>query len=365
MQLSQKADTSGWNRRDSPMSTRWLAAFLALALAACGGGSEDASAPGRAGGALQGAGATFPAPLYTRWAADYRASEGVSVNYQAIGSGGGVKQIKEGTVDFGASDKPLTLEEQQSAGLVQFPTVLGGVVPVLNVPNVEAGKLRLTGELLADVFRGVITKWNDPRLAAANPGVALPNLPITVVHRSDGSGTTFLFTTYLAGKSPAWKASPGAGDTLAWPVGIGGKGNDGVAAYVKQTPGSIGNVEYSYAKQNSMPVAVMQNRDGQFVAAEPASFAAAAAGADWNAAPGFNLLLLDEPGAQAWPITGATFILVRKTGDAGKNAQTTRFFDWAFNNGDAAAGELAYVPLPSPVKDLVRAAWAKELAPAN
>jgi phosphate transport system substrate-binding protein len=347
------------------MSRRWIAAFFALALAACGGGSENAAAPKGGGSALQGAGATFPAPLYTRWAADYRTGVGVSVNYQAIGSGGGVKQIKEGTVDFGASDKPLSGEELQAASLVQFPTVLGGVVPIVNLPNVQSGQLKLTGELLADVFRGTVTKWNDPRLAAANPGVALPNLPITVVHRSDGSGTTFLFTTYLAAKSSTWKASPGAGDTLAWPVGIGGKGNDGVAAYVKQTPGAIGYVEYSYARQNNMATASLQNRDGQFAAPEPANFAAAAAGADWSAAPGFYVLLIDQPGANTWPISGATFILVRKGGDAAKNAQTTKFFDWAFANGDAAANDLGYVPLPANVKDLVRAAWAKELAAAS
>lgn len=350
------------------MTKTWIAAALALALAACGGPSEQqASAPAAngAGAALQGAGATFPAPLYAQWSAAYNAATGVQINYQAIGSGGGIKQIKEGTVDFGATDKPLTAEDLQAAGLTQFPTVLGGVVPVINLPGIAAGQVRLTGELLADIYQGKIARWNDPRLTAANPGVALPNLPISVIHRSDGSGTTFLFTTYLAAKSAAWKASPGAGDALEWPAGMGGKGNDGVAAYVKQTPGSIGYVEYSYARANNMAHAMMQNADGAFVAPTPAAFAAAAAKADWAAAPGFYLLLLDQPGAEAWPITGATFILVHKSRDAAKAAQTVKFFEWGYANGDAGADKLGYVPLPAAVKDLVKASLAKELAPAQ
>ena len=337
-----------------------LAAALALLLAACGGGGEDqAKGPSTAatGGTLQGAGATFPAPLYNRWATDYRDKAGIQVNYQAIGSGGGIRQITEGTVDFGATDRPLSAEELEKGGLMQFPTVLGGVVPVVNVPGVQPGQLRLTGELLASIFRGDIKSWSDPRLAPAAGGARLPNLPITVVHRSDGSGTTFLFTTYLAMKSPAWKASPGAGDALAWPVGLGGKGNDGVAAYVKQTLGSIGYVEFTYAKQNNMSHVLMQNRDGAFVAPEPASFAAAAAGADWSTAPGFNLLLLDQAGPTTWPITGATFILVHRTRDAGKLQRVKDFFDWTFTNGDAAADTLGYVALPAPVKALVHTSW--------
>jgi phosphate transport system substrate-binding protein len=348
------------------MTKTWIAAALALALAACGGGSEQAAAPTTGGGAaaLQGAGATFPAPLYAQWSTAYNAATATQVNYQAIGSGGGIKQIKEGTVDFGATDKPLTAEELQAAGLVQFPTVLGGVVPVINVPGLAPGQVRLTGELLADIYQGTIARWSDPRLAAINPGVALPNLPISVIHRSDGSGTTFLFTTYLAAKSPAWKASPGAGDALQWPAGLGGKGNDGVAAYVKQTPGSIGYVEYSYARRNGMTHVLMQNRDGAFVAPTPPAFAAAAAKADWSAAPGFYLLLLDQPGADAWPITGATFILVHKTRSPAKTAQAVKFFDWGYANGDASADELGYVPLPAPVKALVKTTLARELAPA-
>ena len=347
------------------MLKTWMAAALALTLAACGGGEEGA-APTGAAGALQGAGATFPAPVYTRWANDYRVGGGIQVNYQAIGSGGGIRQITEGTVDFGGTDKPLKAEELQAAGLVQFPTVLGGVVPVVNVPGITPGQMKLTGELLADIYQGEVARWNDARLIALNPGVALPNLPITVVHRSDGSGTTFLFTTYLAAKSPAWAASPGAGDALQWPAGLGGKGNDGVAAYVKQTIGSIGYVEYTYARENDMSHTLMQNLDGQFVAPTPANFAAAAAGADWAAAPGFYLLLLDQAGPQSWPITGATFILVHKTRNPAKAAEVTKFFEWAFTAGDTSADELGYVALPAPVKTLVRDAWSKELsAPAS
>jgi phosphate transport system substrate-binding protein len=350
------------------MTKTWIAAALALVLAACGGPAEQAAAPEAntgGGAALQGAGATFPAPLYAQWSQAYNAATGTQINYQPIGSGGGIKQIKEGTVDFGATDKPLKAEELQAEGLIQFPTVLGGVVPVVNVPGIAAGQLRLSGELLADIYQGKIAKWNDARLTAANPGLALPNLPISVIHRSDGSGTTFLFTTYLAGKSAAWKASPGAGDALQWPAGLGGKGNDGVAAYVKQTPGSIGYVEYSYARANSMAHALMQNADGAFVAPTPAAFAAAAAKADWAAAPGFYLLLLDQPGAEAWPITGATFILVHKTRDPAKAAQAVKFFEWGYANGDASADKLGYVPLPVAVKDLVKTSLATALAPAK
>jgi phosphate transport system substrate-binding protein len=340
-------------------------AVLALAgfLAACGGSDQQASAP-PSGAALNGAGATFPAPLYARWAGDFRAQTGVAVNYQPIGSGGGIKQITAGTVDFGGTDKPLDAAALAAAGLVQFPAVLGGVVPVVNVPGLAPGQLRLTGPLLADIFRGEVKNWSDPRLASAAGGARLPNLPITVVHRSDASGTTFLFSSYLALKSPGWKNGPGASDALEWPVGIGGKGNDGVAAFVRQTPGAIGYVEYAFAKQTSLAHALLQNRAGQFASPTPDAFGAAAAGADWSAAPGFNLLLLDEPGAAAWPITGATFILVHKTRAPAKAAQTVRFFDWAFTKGDPAAADLGYVALPAELKALVRAAWKSELGAA-
>jgi phosphate transport system substrate-binding protein len=336
-----------------------LIASLALLLAACGSGEQGAAqkAAAPAGGGLTGAGATFPAPLYSQWATAFQADGGAPVNYQPIGSGGGVKQIKAGTVLFGATDRPLSATELSEAGLVQFPTVLGGVAPVVNVPGLAAGELKLSGQLLADIFQGKIARWNDPRLAAAAPR-PLPNLPITVVHRSDGSGTTFVFTSYLSLKSADWKSALGAGEALEWPGGIGGKGNDGVAAYVKQTPGAIGYVEHAYAKQNAMADVQLQNAAGQFVGPDAAGFAAAAAAADWAATPGYGILLLDEPGQGAWPITAATFILVHKTAAA---REAIKFFEWAYAKGDASASGLGYTPLPAPLKDLVRATWAKEL----
>ena len=324
-----------------------------------------------AGGAVQaadlsGAGATFPAPVYAKWAEAYKAQTGVGLNYQAIGSGGGIKQIKAKTVDFGASDKPLKLEELNTAGLYQFPTVMGGVVPVMNLPGIKPGQVHLTGALLASIYLGDIKKWNDPQIAALNKGAALPNLPITVVHRSDGSGTSFLFTSYLSMKSPAWAGKVGASDSVEWPTGLGGKDNDGVAAFVKQTIGSIGYVEYAYAKQNHATYALVQNRAGQFPAPEAANFAAAAAGANWAKAPGNYLLLLDQRGPQAWPITGATFILVYKSqANAAAGAGVLKFFDWAYNSGDAAAASLDYVALPPAVKALVRKQWASQIVAAG
>ncbi|MBS0334435.1 MAG: phosphate ABC transporter substrate-binding protein PstS [Proteobacteria bacterium] len=313
---------------------------------------------------ISGAGATFPAPVYAKWNEAYKAATGSQVNYQAIGSGGGIKQIEASTVDFGASDKPLSLQDQQANGLVMFPTVIGGIVPVLNLPGFKPGQLKLTGAQLADIYRGVIKKWDDPLLARTNPGVKLPNLPITVVHRSDGSGTTFLFTSYLSLEAPHWKSDVGANDSVQWPVGLGGKGNDGVAAFVKQTPGSIGYVEYAYAKQNAMTYALMQDKAGQFIAPTAVNFKNAAANAKWTAAPGFYLLLLDQPGANAWPITGATFILVHeKQANAAKGADVLKFFDWAYKNGDGAAEQLDYVPLPANVKDLIRKSWSKIVGP--
>jgi phosphate transport system substrate-binding protein len=313
---------------------------------------------------LSGAGATFPAPVYAKWAEAYKVQTGNALNYQAIGSGGGIKQIIANTVDFGASDKPLKPEALAADHLQQFPTVIGGVVPVVNLPGVRAGQIRITGQILADIYRGVRKKWNDPVIASFNPGVRLPNLPITVVHRSDGSGTTFLFTSYLSSQAPHWASGPGANDSVAWPVGIGGKGNDGVAAFVKQTPGAIGYVEYAYAKQNHMTYTVMQNKSGRWVAPTAEAFAAAAAGAKWSAAPGYYLLLLDQPGANSWPITGATFILMHTQQS---NAQTGHdvlaFFDWAYKNGNPAASTLDYVPLPDTVKALVRKSWLKVVGP--
>ena len=307
---------------------------------------------------LSGAGATFPAPVYAKWAEMYKGSTGVGLNYQAIGSGGGIKQIKAKTVDFGASDKPLKVEDLAAAGLYQFPTVVGGIVPIVNLPGVAAGQLKLTGPLLAAIFYGQLTRWDDPNIVKLNPGVKLPAMPITVVHRSDGSGTSFLFTSYLSMKSPAWSGKVGASDSVQWPVGLGGKGNDGVSAFVKQTTGSIGYVEYAYAKQNNATYALVQNKAGKFPMPVAANFAAAAAGAKWAAAPGNYLLLLDQPGATSWPLTGATFILVYKEqASADTGASVLRFFDWAYKNGDAAASSLDYVPLPMPVKNLMRKQW--------
>ncbi|RAK52540.1 phosphate ABC transporter substrate-binding protein PstS [Phenylobacterium deserti] len=339
-----------------------------LLLAGCNKPAGDAKAggqgPAAASASISGAGATFPAPLYARWAETYRASSGLTLNYQAIGSGGGVKQIQAKTVDFGASDKPMKPEDLDKAGLYQFPTVMGGVVPVVNLPGVQPGQLKLSGPVLADIYLGQIKSWRAPQIAALNPGVNLPNLPITVVHRSDGSGTSFLFTTYLAGKSPAWAQRVGASDAVEWPAGIGGKGNDGVAAFVKQTGGAIGYVEFAYATQNKLTFTQLQNRDGAFVSPTAAAFAAAAAGADWANAPGNYLLLIDQAGGASWPITGATFILVhRQQADAAKGRAVLSFFDWAYKNGDQGAAQLDYVPLPAAVKDLVRSQWANVKGP--
>ena len=315
-------------------------------------------------GNISGAGATFPAPVYAKWAESYKAQTGAALNYQAIGSGGGKKQIIANTVDFGASDKPMKPDELAANGLQQFPTVIGGVVPVMNLPGIKAGEIHLTSKVLADIYLGLIKTWDDPVLASWNKGVKLPHMPITVVHRSDGSGTSFLFTSYLSMGDELWAKGPGGNDAVNWPVGIGGKGNDGVAAFVKQTPGAIGYVEYAYAKQNSMDYAVMQNKAGKWVAPTAANFAAAAAGAKWNAAPGFYLLLLDQPGANAWPITGATFILMHsKQSNAQNGHDVLAFFDWAYKSGDAAAASLDYVTLPAPVKALVRKSWSTIVGP--
>ena len=315
---------------------------------------------------LTGAGATFPAQIYSSWAQTYHAQTGTAVNYQAIGSGGGIKQIKAKTVDFGASDKPLKPEDLNAAGLFQFPTVVGGVVPVMNLPGIRPGQIKLTGALLADIYLGAVNKWNDPRIKALNPTLPLPGLPITVVHRSDGSGTSFLFTTYLSMKSPAWASRVGGTDAPPWPTGLGGKGNDGVAAFVRQTIGSIGYVEYAYAKQNHMTYALMQTKQGAFVPPDANNFAAAASHGDWSKAPGFYLLLLDQPGAASWPITGATFILVYKQqANPATGAEVLKFFDWAYKGGDAAAASLDYVALPAPVKAMVRRAWTMNIKGPN
>ncbi len=340
-----------------------ITACAALALVSC---SAPESAPSAAAADISGAGATFPAPVYAKWAETYRAETKIGLNYQAIGSGGGIKQIKANTVAFGATDKPLKPEELDAAGLYQFPMVMGGVTPIVNLPGMEPGKIRLDGPVLADIYLGTIKRWNDPRIAALNPGLSFPNLPITIVHRSDGSGTSFQFTSYLALKSPTWASKVGANDAVQWPTGIGGKGNDGVSAFVKQTIGSIGYVEYAFAKQNNATHVLLQNKDGQFPQPSAASFAAAANGADWVNAPGNYLLLLDQPGAEAWPITAATFILVhKKQANPNSGRDLLSFFDWAYKNGDAAAAGLDYVPMPAAVKTRVRAQWAGVTGPNN
>jgi phosphate transport system substrate-binding protein len=311
---------------------------------------------------ISGAGATFPAPVYGKWAEAYKAQTGIGLNYQSIGSGGGIKQIEAKTVNFGASDKPLKPDVLAANGLFQFPTVVGGVVPVMNLPGIKPGQVKLTGAILGDIYLGAITKWNDPRIAGLNKGVPLPNLPITVVHRSDGSGTSFIFTSYLSLVNPTWQSKVGASDSVAWPSGLGGKGNEGVAAFTKQTIGAIGYVEFAYALKNHMTYALMQNKQGLFVAPTAANFAAAGGHGDWSKAPGFYLLLLNQPGATSWPITGATFILVyRQQTNAADGAAVLKFFDWAYKNGDSLAASLDYVPFPANVKAMVRQAWAANI----
>jgi len=307
---------------------------------------------------ITGAGATFPYPVYAKWAQAYKAKTDIGMNYQSIGSGGGIKQIKAKTVDFGASDKPLKPAELDSAGLLQFPTVMGGVVPVVNLEGIGAGQVKLSGDVLAKIYLGEITKWNDPQIVALNKGVNLPDKEITVVHRSDGSGTTFIYTNYLCKVSSTWKSKIGNDSAVAWPTGVGGKGNEGVASYVQRISGAIGYVEYAYALQNKMAYAQLQNHDGKFVKPEAKNFQAAAAGADWKNAPGFYMILTDEPGQDSWPITGATFILMHKTQkDAAAAKRVLQFFDWAYQNGDAMATGLDYIPMPDSVVNLIHQEW--------
>ena len=308
---------------------------------------------------ITGAGATFIYPLLSKWSADYNKATGHKVNYQSIGSGGGIAQIKAGTVDFGSSDAPLKPEELAEAGLGQFPSAIGGVVPVVTVPGVAPGQLKLTGPLLADIFLGKVAKWNDPAIAALNEGLALPDSRITVVHRSDGSGTTFNFVNYLSKVSPEWKQKVGEGTAVQWPTGIGGKGNEGVAAYVKQIKGGIGYVELSYALQNKMAYAAMKNAAGNFVQPNIESFQAAAESADWANAKDFYLVMTDAPGANAWPIAATNFMLMYKQPkDAERSKGAKDFFAWAYANGDAQAETLHYVPLPEALVKQVEAYWA-------
>ena len=310
---------------------------------------------------VTGAGATFPAPIYAKWADAYHKATGARINYQSVGSGAGIKQIKAKTVDFGASDMPLKDEDLDKDGMVQFPTVIGGVVPVVNIKGIAPGQIKLTGQALGDIYLGKITKWNDAALAALNPGLALPDLRITVVHRSDGSGTTFNFVNYLSKVSPEWKTKVGEGTSVRWPTGVGGKGNEGVTAYVKQIKGGIGYIELSYALTNNIAYAAMKNADGNIVEASNASIQAAAASADWANSKDFFLVLTNAPGKDSWPIAATNFILMQSSPkDAGRNAQAREFFSWVYANGDESATKLGYVPLPDALVAQIEAYWTTE-----
>jgi phosphate transport system substrate-binding protein len=335
------------------------AAPLAAAFALLAAG---AAAPAATALDISGAGATFPYPIYAKWAEAYKAKTGVAMNYQSIGSGGGIKQIEAKTVDFGASDKPLEPKDLDANGLMQFPAIMGGVVPVVNVEGIGAGKLKLDGPALAGIYLGTIKKWNDPAIKALNRGLKLPDKAISVVHRSDGSGTTFIFTHYLSEVSPEWKQKVGEEASVSWPTGVGGKGNEGVASYASRLPGAIGYVEYAYALQNKLAYVLLKNKAGNFVKPSAETFQAAAASADWAKAPGFYLLLTNQQGAQAWPITGASFILIYKNPPKPEETKAVlSFFNWAFHNGGQMAAALDYVPMPDSVVKLVEATWARDV----
>ena len=337
-----------------------VVAAMVMLVAACGGGSSagtipGASGPAKTGDTILGAGASFPAPLYSKWGSDYNGVSGVKLNYQSIGSGGGISAIQAKTVDFGASDAPLEQADLETSGLAQFPMVVGGVVLVVNIEGVADGQLKLTPDAVAGIFMGTITSWDDPAITAANPDLKLPAGTINVVHRSDGSGTTWIFTHYLtAAAGDVWTA--GADKEIAWPIGVGGKGNEGVAASVQQLSGSIGYVEYAYAKQTGMATAQLQNKDGMWVKPSIEAFAAAAANADWKGSlPSMALVLVDQPGKQSWPVTGTSFILVQKEqADAARAKMMMTFFDWAYTNGADAATALDYVPIPANVYKIVQ-----------
>jgi phosphate transport system substrate-binding protein len=314
---------------------------------------------------MTGAGATFPYPIYAKWAENYKKATGNGLNYQSVGSGAGIKQIKAKTVDFGASDKPLKVEELDAAGLMQFPAIMGGVVIVVNLDGIAPGAMKLTGPVIADIYLGKITEWNAPAIAALNPGIKLPATEISVVHRADGSGTTFLFTDFLSKTSPEFKTKVGADAAVKWAVGVGGKGNEGVAAYVKGLKGSIGYVEWAFAKKNQIAHTQLKNKEGVFLQPDDDAFKAAAASADWAKTPGFGIVLTDQPGKSSWPITGVSYILMHKSqADAAKAKEVLKFFDYSFKNGDAAAVELDYVPLPDTVTKLVMDSWKANLKDA-
>jgi phosphate transport system substrate-binding protein len=311
---------------------------------------------------ITGAGATFPYPLYMKWAEKYHGLTGMKLNYQSIGSGGGIQQIKKNTVDFGASDAPLTKGELDAAGLIQFPMIMGGVVPVLNVQGIQPGQLKLTGKVLADIYLGKVEKWNDPAIAELNPGLALPDQAITVVHRADGSGTTWIYTNYLCKMSPEWQEKVGSKTSVKWPIGVGAKGNEGVSRNVLELAGAIGYVEFAYALETKMCHAQLRNQAGQFVEPTFETFSSAAAGADWKSAPGMYMVLTDQSGEKSWPITGASFILIYKEQtDAAKAEAMLKFFDWCYKNGAEAAKELYYVPIPAPVYELSESHWRDDV----
>jgi phosphate transport system substrate-binding protein len=314
---------------------------------------------------MTGAGATFPYPIYAKWAEMYKKNTGNGLNYQSVGSGAGIKQIKAKTVDFGASDMPLPAAELDADGLVQFPAIMGGVVTVVNLEGVAPGAMKLTGPVVGDIYLGKITKWNDPQIAALNPGMKLPAEDITVVHRADGSGTSFLFTDFLSKTNPDFKAKIGSGTAVKWALGLGGKGNDGVAANVQRIKGSIGYVEWAYAKKNKMSHTQLKNKDGVFLQPDDDNFKAAAASAEWTKTPGFAVVLTDTAGKQSWPITGVSYILMHKSqADGVKGKEVLKFFDWAYKNGGAAAAELDYVPMPANVTKLVQDSWKANLKDA-
>jgi phosphate transport system substrate-binding protein len=332
------------------LNLRSATTTVALAAFSCAALAQD----------VTGAGATFPAPLYAKWADAYNKATGARINYQSVGSGAGIRQIKAKTVDFGASDMPLTDEELAKDGLIQFPTVIGGVVPVVNIAGIKPGQIKLTGAVLGDIYLGKVTKWNDAALTALNPGVPLPAADISVVRRADGSGTSFIFTNYLSKVNAEWKAKVGEGTAVNWPIGAGGKGNEGVAAFVQRLPNSIGYVEYAYVKQNKMTYTLLKNKDGNFVPPSDTNFKAAAAGADWNKT--FYQITTDQPGKDAWPLSNPTYILMYKNQDKPVNASNAlKFFEYGFVSGDQIADDLDYVPLPAPVKDLVRKHWTANL----
>lgn len=336
-------------------TVRWMTAAAVAAVL-------HVAAPAKAALTVTGAGASFPFPVYSQWAHQYHELTGMQLNYQSIGSGGGIAQIKAKTVDFGASDAPLKKQELDKTGLLQFPMIMGGVVPIIHVRGVKAGQMKLSNAVLADIFLGKISKWNDAAIAGLNPGLKLPGKKITIVHRADGSGTTSIFTNYLSKVSSAWKKEVGEGKTVSWPTGVGGKGNEGVSAYVRKVNGSIGYVEYAYALQNRLAHAQLINRDGGVVDPTIETFQAAAANAEWKPEKGFAMYLTDQPGMESWPITGVSYILMYKQQDKADIAQALlKFFDWCYKHGQKTAEKLHYVSMPDKVVQMVEKAWAEEI----